>query len=427
MAEANLSVMEGSMAIAQAIKACRPAVISAYPITPQTHIIEILAHMVANGELDAEYIRADSEFSAISIIAGASATGVRAYTASASQGLLLMTEVIYYLAGSRLPVVLTGANRQVSAPIGLQPDHQDTLSFRDAGMIELYVESAQEAYDTHIQAFKIAEDHQVLLPVMVCVDGYVLTHVYEPVRTFDQAAVDAFLPPYAPLHYLTPDNPMIFGSYVDETNALEFRYMTHQAMQHAKMKIEAVAREYQATFGLYHGGLIDTYGTEDAEVILVAMGSTVSTLREAVDYLRAEGTRVGLVKIRCYRPFPSEALRQAVGKAGAVVALDRALSMGFQGVVAADVKAALYDAPQRPLVLGMLAGYGGREVTLDTARTIVDRARRAIDAGVANAEAEFIGLKPELLQPMIGSAFLRSCPLGSGIRESGNRGIGESA
>jgi pyruvate ferredoxin oxidoreductase alpha subunit len=208
MAKGQISVMEGSMAIAKAVKACRPAVISAYPITPQTHIIEFLAQMVANGELDAEYIRADSEFSAASILAGASAAGVRTYTASSSQGLLLMTEMIYYLAGTRLPVVFTGANRQITAPIGLQPDHQDTMSFRDAGMIELYVEDVQEAYDTHLQAFKIAEDHNILLPVMVCMDGFVLTHVFEPVKTFSQEDVDAFLPPYEPIHYLTLDKPL---------------------------------------------------------------------------------------------------------------------------------------------------------------------------------------------------------------------------
>ena len=400
MAHGKLSVMEGSMAIAQAVRVCRPAVISAYPITPQTHIIEFLAQMVANGELDAEYIRADSEFSAASILAGASATGVRTYTASSSQGLLLMTEVIYYLAGTRLPVVFTGANRQVTAPIGLQPDHQDTMSLRDTGIIELYVEDVQEAYDTHIQAFKIAEDHDILLPIMVCMDGFVLTHVYEPVKTFDQADVDAFLPPYDPIHYLTPENPMVFGSGTDDLNTMEFHYMNHQAVLRARDKIESVAREYEAMFGHYHGGLIDTYAAEDAEVILVAMGSTVGTLREAVDVLRGQGVRVGLVKVRCFRPFPGEALRQALGHAGAVAVLDRALSIGFQGVLATEVKAALYDAPgdQRPLVLGMLAGFGGREVALDSVRQIVDRCRRALDANRAPAdEAQFIGLRPELL------------------------------
>ena len=395
MAKGILSVMEGSMAIARAVQASRPDVISAYPITPQTHIIEILAQMVADGKLDAEYIRADSEFSAASILAGASATGVRTYTASSSQGLLLMTEVLYHLARTRLPVVFTGANRQVTAPIGLQPDHQDTLSFRDAGLIQLYVEDVQEAYDTHLQAFKIAEDHDILLPVMVCVDGFVLTHVYEPVRTFDQADVDAFLPPFVPVHYVTPEKPMVFGSGTDDKDTLEFHYMNHQAVMRAKKKIESVAREYEAAFGHYHGGLIDTYATEDAEVILVAMGSVVGTLREAVDVLRAEGVRVGLVKVRSFRPFPSAELRQALSGAGVVAVLDRALSFGSQGVLATEVKMALYDAPRRPLVQGLMAGFGGREVNLEGARQIVGRARRALDVGWVDAEAEFVGLKIE--------------------------------
>ncbi|MDO9130387.1 MAG: hypothetical protein Q7U34_11025 [Anaerolineales bacterium] len=401
MAQGKLSVMEGSMAIAQAVRMCRPAVISAYPITPQTHIIEFLAQMVANGELDAEYIRADSEFSAASILAGASATGVRTYTASSSQGLLLMTEVIYYLAGTRLPVVFTGTNRQVTAPIGLQPDHQDTMSLRDAGIIELYAEDVQDAYDTHLQAFKIAEDHDILLPVMVCMDGFVLTHVYEPVKTFDQADVDAFLPPYEPVHYLTPEKPMVFGSGTDDVNTMEFHYMNHQAVLRARDKIEAVAREFGSAFGHYRGGLIDTYATEDAEVILVAMGSVIGTLREAVDVLRREHVKVGLVKVRSYRPFPAEALRQAISHAGVVAALDRALSFGYQGVLATDVKTALYDAQQRPLVLGLMAGFGGREVNLDTVREVVKRAQRALDMGRVPQEAEFIGLKTETL-PQVG-------------------------
>jgi pyruvate ferredoxin oxidoreductase alpha subunit len=397
MAHGKLSVMEGSMAIAQAVRACRPAVISAYPITPQTHIIEFLAQMVANGELDAEYIRADSEFSAASILAGASATGVRTYTASSSQGLLLMTEVIYYLAGTRLPVVFTGANRQVTAPIGLQPDHQDTMSLRDAGIIELYVEDVQEAYDTHIQAFKIAEDHDILLPVMVCMDGFVLTHVYEPVKTFDQADVDVFLPPYEPIHYLTPEKPMVFGSGTDDMNTMEFHYMNHQAVLRARDKIEAVAREFESVFGHYRGGLIDTYATEDAEVILVAMGSVIGTLREAVDVLRREKVKVGLVKVRSYRPFPAEALRQAISHTGVVAVLDRALSFGYQGVLATDVKTALYDAQQCPLVLGLMAGFGGRVVNLDTVREIVKRAQDALKMSHVPHEAEFIGLKTETL------------------------------
>jgi pyruvate ferredoxin oxidoreductase alpha subunit len=394
------SIMEGSMAIAQAVRACRPAVIAAYPITPQTHIIEFLAKMVAERELDAEYVRVDSEFSAASLIGGASATGVRAYTASSSQGLLLMTEVIYYLAGTRLPVVLTGANRQLSAPIGLQPEHHDSLSLRDSGLIELFVESAQEAYDTHIQAFKIAEDHRVLLPVMVCVDGYVLTHVFEPVTTFSQDAIDAFLPGYDPVHYLSPERPMTFGSCADETSALEFHYLVQEATHNAKHVIEEVAQDYRDRFGQYHGGLLDTYRTDDAEIVLVAMGSTVSTLRDAVDRLRSRGQRVGLIKVRAFRPFPAEELCQSVGSAAAVVVLDRALSMGSRGILAGEVRAALYDCPRRPLVQGVLAGYGGREVTLTTVADLVERARRAIAGEALSPVEEFVGLNLELLDPM---------------------------
>ncbi len=397
MAQGKISVMEGSMAVARAVRACRPAVISAYPITPQTHIIEFLAQMVANGELDSEYILADSEFSAASILAGASATGVRTYTASSAQGLLLMTEVFYYLAGTRLPVVFTGTNRQITAPIGLQPDHQDTMSLRDAGMVQLYVEDVQEAYDTHIQAFKIAEDHDILLPVMVCMDGFVLTHVFEPVQTLDVTDVDAFLPPYEPIHYVTPEKPMVFGSGTDDLNTMEFHYINHQASLRALEKVVTVDRQFESAFRRSHGGLIEAYAGEDAEIMLVAMGSVIGTLREAVDILRAEGVKVGLVKVRCHRPFPAEALRQAVGHAGIVAVLDRALSFGYQGVLAADVKAALYDAPQRPLVFGLMAGYGGREVNLETVREIVRRSQHCLEQGRVPSEAEFVGLKTETL------------------------------
>jgi len=393
----NVAVMEGSMAIARAVRDARPGVIPAYPITPQTHIVEFLAEMAAKGELDAEYIRVDSEFSAASVLFGASAAGVRAYTASASQGLALMTEVIFSLAGSRLPVVLTGCNRQLSSPISLQPDHQDTMLLRDSGIIELYVESSQEAYDTHLQAFKIAEHPNVMLPIIVCVDGYILTHVFEPVGTLTQEQIDAFLPPYQPREYLTPENPITYGAYTDDQTALEVHYMTHQASVRARDVIESVAREYEGLFGLYHGGLIDTYRLDDAEIALVAMGSMVSTLREAVDRLRLRGQRVGLVKIRSYRPFPTQALRDAVADIPAIVVLDKALSRGFQGVLSTDVKAALYNAPHRPLALSMMAGYGGREMTLDTVDEIVARAYKAIEQGGVEDECVFLNLREEIL------------------------------
>jgi len=385
------------MAIAQAVRAARPRVIAAYPITPQTHIVEFLAQMVADGELDAQYIRVDSEFSAASVAYGAAVTGVRTYTASASQGLALMTEVIYNIAGTRLPVVLTAANRQLSAPIGLQPDHQDTMLLRDSGLIELYVESAQEAYDTHLQAFKIAEEPAVLLPAIVCVDGYILTHVFEPVRTFTQEQVAAFLPDYRPQHYVTPEHPLVFGSYTDETTTLEVRYLAYQASMRAKEVIERVAQEYRQCFGLYHGGLIDTYAMDDAEIVLIAMGSMVSTLREAVDGLRRRGQRVGLVKVRSFRPFPTEMLQGVLRGIGAVAVLDKGLSMGFQGILGAEVKAALCNMPERPLVLGLLAGYGGREVTLEMVDQIAGMTYQALERGRVDEECTFVGLRREIL------------------------------
>jgi pyruvate ferredoxin oxidoreductase alpha subunit len=228
--------------------------------------------------------------------------------------------------------------------------------------------------------------------------------VYEPVGLLPQTAVDAFLPPFDPPVMLDPRKPAVFGSHVDETNALEFRYMLHKASQGALSRVQAVAEEYRQAFGPYHGGLIDAYAAEDAEIILVAMGSAVSTLREAVDVLRSEGQPVGLVKIRCYRPFPAEALRAALGGARAVVVLDRALSMGFQGIVAGDVQAALYPLAQRPAVVAALAGFGGREVTLETARLLVSQARRVLAGEALAPDEAFVGLKPELIGRLEGGA-----------------------
>lgn len=390
-------IMEGSLAIAQAVQVCRPQVIAAYPITPQTHIVEDLAQMVADGELAAQYLRVDSEFSAASAICGASAAGVRTYTASSSQGLLLMTEVIYYLAGARLPVVITGANRQVAVPLGLQPDQQDTMSLRDTGAIQLYVESVQEAYDTHIQAFRLAEDRQVLLPVIVAVTGYVLTHVFEPVTLLSPEEVDSFLPPYQPVHYLDPANPMIFGSYLDETNLLEFRYTQQSAAERAKERVEAIALEFRRRFGRHYGGLLDCYRTEDAEVAFVAAGALVSTLRDVVDHLREEGRAVGLIKIRCFRPFPTEALRASVEKISALIVFDQAISLGQQGVLSAEVRAALYDAPNRPMVLGSFAAFGGREITLEIARSAVREALHQAEKKSPAKSLDFIGLRRDLL------------------------------
>ncbi len=370
-------ILEGSMAVALAVKACNPGVISAYPISPQTHIVEYLAKMVASGELKSEYIVADSEFSAASIIYGASAAGVRSYTASSSQGLLLMTEVIYNAAGTRLPMVFTGVNRAISAPISIQVDHQDTLSLRDSGLIQLYAESVQEAYDMQIQAFRIAEDPDILLPTMVCMDGWVLTHAYEPVRLIDHVAIDTFLPPYRPVHYLDPENPLTFGSYAEDDVLMELKYMIQAAMNQAKTRIGEVSSEFSRITG--HAGLklIETYSSENAEIVLMGMGSMTGTMKEAVDTMRAEGIPVGLIKVQCYRPFPSEAILECCKEARAVAVLDRGFSMGSEGPLALDVKAALSNL-KTPLIFSFIAGLAGREVTPETIKKITLTVQKAI-------------------------------------------------
>jgi len=391
-------VMEISRGIAEAVKACRPQVIASFPITPQTHIIEHLAQMVADGELDCQYIPSDSEFASASIVHGASAAGVRAYTASASQGLLLMTEVLWNMAGTRLPVVLTGANRGLSPPINIQCDHQDTFSLRDSGVMQMYVEDAQESCDAHIQAYKLAEDPDVLLPIMVCVDGWNLTHAWEPIELLDQELVDKFLPPYHPVQHLTPDNPITYGAWADDRPLMEYRYMMQKAMDRAKSKVVEVADEFNKMFGRHHGGLIQEYRMDDAEIGVLGMGSIVGTIKAAIDEMRAEGIKVGLVKVRFYRPFPADEIIKAVRNTKCIAVIDRNISLGAGGALAADVKVALYNLKDRPLALGCLVGLGGREITKSTVRNIVARAQKAIDTGRVEELNEWVDLNPELVE-----------------------------
>lgn len=393
----KLKVVEGSEAVALAVKACRPQVISAYPISPQTHIVESLARMHAEGELTSEYVRADSEFSAASILAGASATGSRAYTASSSQGLLLMTEVLYASAGMRLPFVLTGVNRSISAPINIQVDHQDTLSLRDSGLIQFYVESAQEAYDLHLAAFKIAEDPRILLPVMVCMDGWVLTHSYERVEFLDQDQVDGFLPPFKPENFLDPEDPKTWGSYAESEILMEFRYALHKAMTEGKGRIKEILQEINQLTGRDHGGMIEVYGPDDAEIFLLAMGSVTGTIKDAVDLMNEEGRKVGLVKVRCYRPFPGDEIWEAVKGAQVVAVLDANISLGSQGALGMDLKAGFFGKPGAPLVIDYIAGLGGREINLHTISQLADKAAEAVRTGMPPQEPEWIDLNPAIV------------------------------
>ena len=393
----SVKVVEGSEAVAYAVKACRPQVISAYPISPQTHIVERLAQMRADGELDAEYVRVESEFSAASVISGGSAAGSRSYTASSSQGLLLMTEVLYASAGLRLPFVITGVNRAISAPISIQVDHQDTMSLRDSGVIQIYVENSQEAYDAHIASFRIAEDPGILLPVMVCMDGWILTHSYERVSFMEQAEVDRFLPPFKPLHFLDEKNPKTWGSYAEDNVLMEFKYSVQKAMLYGKRRIKEVFSELSNITGRDHGGLIEAYRTEGAEVILVAMGSMAGTIKDEVDRLRSEGKPVGLVKIRCYRPFPHEDIWEAIKRSRVVAVMEADFSMGSEGAVGMDLKAKVCGRPGAPLVLDFITGLGGREVNQETVEEVVAEAQKAVRKELPPVESYWVGLDPSIV------------------------------
>jgi len=392
-----VKVVEGSEAVAFAVKACRPQVISAYPISPQTHIVERLAQMRADGELDAEYVRVESEFSAASVISGGSAAGSRSYTASSSQGLLLMTEVLYASVGLRLPFVITGVNRAISAPISIQVDHQDTMSLRDSGVIQIYVESSQEAYDAHIASFKIAEDPGILLPVMVCMDGWILTHSYERVSFMEQAEVDRFLPPFKPLNFLDEKNPKTWGSYAEDNVLMEFKYSVQKAMLYGKRRIKEIFSELSTITGRDHGGLIEAYRTEGAEVILVAIGSMAGTIKDAVDGLRSEGKRVGLVKIRCYRPFPHEDIWEAIKGCRVVAVMEADFSMGSEGAVGMDLKAKVCGRPGAPLVLDFITGLGGREVNEQTVEEVVAEAQKAVSKELPPVESYWVGLDTSIV------------------------------
>ena len=383
-------MIEGSRAVAEAVALCRPGVISAYPITPQTHIVEELSQIVADGDLDAEYVRVESEHSAASVCLGAVATGSRSYSATTSQGMLLMVEVLYNIAGMRLPLVITGVNRAISAPLNIWNDQQDTMAIRDTGWLQLYAEDNQEVLDMHIQAYKITEDDRVLLPVMVCMDGFILTHTYETVDMPTQEQVDAFLPSYDPLYKLDPADPYTLGAYAGPERYHEARYTIQQDCLGAKEIVKEVARDFQSAFGRWYGDVIDTYRAEDAETLFVAMGSVIGTLKDWVEAQRAEGEKVGVVKVRCFRPFPEEELVAAVSKAKRVIVLEKAVSMGSTGILAAELRAALYGKSTVP-VTGAVAGLGGRDITMET----IDEIKQRADAGELDFWAD---LRAEILE-----------------------------
>jgi pyruvate ferredoxin oxidoreductase alpha subunit len=392
---ANMKVVEGSYAVAHAVMCCRPDVISAYPITPQTHIVEHLSQLVADGELDSEFLTVDSEFSALSVLVGSSACGARSYSSTTSQGLALMYEVLYNVSGMRLPVVMNVANRALGAPLNIWNDQQDSVGARDVGWLQIYVEDVQEAVDATLQAYKIAEDEEIRTPIMVCMDGFILTHVYEPVELLDKEMAKEFLPAYKPADILDPANPKTFGAFADPTTYTEFRYQQFEAQQKALGKIEKVAREFEKTFGRYYGGVLDSYHAEDAEVVIVTMGSVIGTIKDAIDAMRIEGKKVGLVKVRSYRPFPVLALRNALKSASVIAVLEKDVSIGYEAGLFTDLKAAFYNSSIRVPIVGFTAGLGGRDITVKDIMKIVQKAEAA-RKGI-ESEFEFLNLRTEIL------------------------------
>lgn len=359
----NTQVIETSMAVAIGTRLCRPAVIPMYPITPQTHIVERLADFINDGELDSDMIHVESEHSAISAAIGASATGVRTFTATASQGLALMHEMLHVASGMRLPIVMAVANRALSAPINIWNDHQDSISARDTGWMQFYCESAQEALDTVIQAYKISEDKRVLLPSMVCIDGFTLSHVFEPVEIPEQSKVNRFLPRYKSVYaYLDPKKPISQGPVGFPDSFIEFKKQEQDAMEKAKAIIKSVNSNFKSSFGRSYGnGLVEEYKTKDARHIIIAMGSVCGTCRVVVDQMRKEGHKVGMLKIRSYRPFPKEDIRRVCSKVSGIAVIDKNISLGHEGALYSDIRSVIYNP--KIIINGYIAGLGGRDIT----------------------------------------------------------------
>jgi pyruvate ferredoxin oxidoreductase alpha subunit len=364
-----LRQIEGSRAIAEVVARCRPQVVAAYPISPQTHIVETLSDLVRTGELSScEYLMVESEFGAMSACIGASAMGARAYTASASQGLLFMAEALPNASGLGLPIVMTVANRAIGAPINIWNDHSDSMSQRDSGWIQLFAESNQEAVDLHAQAFAIAE--RVSVPVMVCMDGFILTHAVEEIDVPEQEVIDAFLPAFVPKQYLDPEEPVTIGAMVGPDAFTEVKYLTALEQLRALDEIPMVAAAFEAVVGRRSGGLVSEYRMEDAEIAVVAMGSVLGSVQDVVDDLRDAGVRIGVVGIKCFRPWPLDEVKQCLHGVDRVVVLNRAIAVGSGSILGQDVRLTLADSSTR--VYDVVAGLGGRPVTRTGVRTMLD-------------------------------------------------------
>jgi pyruvate ferredoxin oxidoreductase alpha subunit len=373
--------IEVSIAAAEAVKQANVDVVSAYPITPQTHIVEHLSELVANGEMDAEFFCVESEHSALSVCVGSEATGARSFTCTSSQGLALMSEITYIASALRLPIVMIISNRALSAPLSIWNDHSDVMSIRDCGWVQFFTENGQEVYDHVFIAYRLGEDREVLLPVIVNMDGFILSHVIEPIEMIEQEKVDQFLPPYQPLHRLHPDRPVTMGAFALPSIFAEAKKAQEVVIQSSISKIIEVWEAFGVLTGRYYNP-IETYRSEDADTLLVTMGCFGETASVAVDQMREEGRSVGLVKIRLWRPFPFEEFKKATLHAKQLIVIDRAVSIGGPGgPVASEVKSALYGVDGHPVVYNFVAGISGRDVTPTDFIKMIDKAEIEIVEG----------------------------------------------
>ncbi|MFH1151160.1 MAG: pyruvate ferredoxin oxidoreductase [Actinomycetota bacterium] len=373
--------LEVSLAVSEAVKLARAEAVAAYPITPQTHIVEELAQMVADGDLDAEFIMVESEHSAMSACCGTSAVGARTFTATASQGLALMHEVLFIASGLRLPVVMAVANRALSAPLSIWGDQSDVMAERDCGWIQVFVETGQEAFDQTVCAFRIAEDPRVLTPMIVNIDGFTLSHVVEPLELESQEDIDAFLPPFSAQVVLDPDHPVTIGPVGFPELYTEIKKQQNEALLASYQVVVEVWKEWADRFGREYRP-VESYRAEDAEILINLAGAVAGTARVAVDEMRDEGRKVGLVRTRLWRPYPFADIRRAVGNAKAVAVVDRALSFGGPGgPMASELRSALYPLASHPVVAGFVAGLGGRDITVGDFRAMVDETERIVSEG----------------------------------------------
>jgi pyruvate/2-oxoacid:ferredoxin oxidoreductase alpha subunit len=380
--------ISGNTAQSYAARLARVQVVSAYPITPQTTIVEKLADFVASGELPAQFVKVESEHSAMQVCISAASLGARVYTASSSQGLLLMHELLHWASGARVPVVMGVINRAVAPPLSIWTDHTDSVAQRDTGWIQLYTESNQEALDTVLLAYRLSEDPEVRLPTMVMEDGFYLSHTVEPVDLPSQADVDRFLRDRPPATGLQPGVASRMGSYTGPDLYMEFRHKVARAMDRAADVLVEVEDDYRRITGRDHGGALPTYRVDDADAVLVTMGTATTTARAVVDVLRERGLKVGLAKLRVFRPFPVRQVRELATRVDRIGVLDRSFTFGAAGAAHTEIAAALFGSDRRPVLRGFVAGLGGRDITAASIRGMFDSLLRAEGDGT-----EWVDLK----------------------------------